>query len=320
MSSRKKDKFSFKKSNVKTFLFFLLFTSVLWLLIQFSKNYTQEVEVAVRYTNLPDDKIFNDQSDQILRMTLNGNGFRLISHNWKKPILEFNVEDAVSSNGEDQYLFYINKESAILRRKLDFKGRVLSVQKDTLRLQLDINSKKKIPIKLDQDIQYAVGYGSDKGLVVSPDSILISGPSQIVDTLTHISTEYLNLEGLNVDHASELNISTLDLPSTVKVVPKKVSATIAVSKFTEGNQKIPITLYNVPEGTEIKIFPKEITVVYRVGLDKYNEISARDFMVTADYAKASEESSFLTLELASMPETIHDVRLQEKQIQFVVLK
>ncbi len=318
MSSRKKN-FSFKKNSVKTFLFFLIFTSVLWLLIQFSKNYTQEVEVGVRYTNLPEGKIFNDQSDQILRMTLNGNGFRLMGHNWKKPTLELNVEDAVANN-QDDYYFYIDKESKILKNKLDFKGRVLSVQKDTLRLQLDINLEKKIPVNLEQDIQYAAGYGSDKGLVIAPDSITISGPSKIIDTIQSISTDFLSLEGVNVDHLSELNINTIELPPNVMVTPDKVEAKILVSKFTEGNQRVPITLNNVPEGIEIKIFPKDITVVYRVGLDKYNEISSRDFMVVADYAKASEESSFLTLELADKPSSIHDVRLQEKQIQFVVLK
>ncbi len=319
MSRRKKNPFSLKSNNAKVFLFFLIFTSVLWILIQFSKNYTKEVEVGIRYTNIPEDKIFNDASDQTLRMMLNGNGFRLMNHSWSKPILEFNVEDAVF-NSEDQYLFYVDKESSILKSKLDFKGRVLSLHKDTLRLKLDSNLEKKIPVRIAQNIQYAVGYGSDKGLVVSPDSVTIGGPSQVIDTINDISTEFLNLEGLNLDYTSELSINTSEFPPTITVVPQKVEATILVSKFTEGNQKIPITLNNVPEGIEIKIFPKEITVVYRVGLDRYNEISTRDFMVVADYAKASEESSFLTLELTSKPPSIHDVRLQEKQVQFVVLK
>ncbi|WP_282081172.1 YbbR-like domain-containing protein [Aquimarina algiphila] len=304
---------------MKTFFFFLIFTSLLWLFIQFSKNYTREVEVAVQYTNIPQDKIFNEESDQALRMVLNGNGFRLMSHNWKKRILEFNVEDAVISD-DNQYYFRVNKESAVLKNKLDFKGRVLSIQKDTLRLKVDLNLEKKIPVNIAQDIQYAVGYGSDKGLVVSPDSVMISGPSQVIDTIERIYTENLNLEGLNVDYTSELNIDVSSFSSTIKVVPSKVEANILVSKFTEGNQKIPITINNIPEGVEIKIFPKEITVVYRVGLDKYNEISQRDFMVVADYAKVSEESSFLTLELVNKPGSIHDVRLQEKQVQFVVLK
>ncbi|GAA4278527.1 CdaR family protein [Aquimarina mytili] len=318
-SNRKKNRFSLKRNNVKTFLFFLIFTSILWLLIQFSKNYTQEVEVAIQYTNLPEGKIFNEESDQLLRMVLNGNGFRLMNHNWKKPILYFNVDDAVSSNA-DEYFFYVNKESSILKKKLDFNGKVLSIPKDTLRLKLDVNLEKKVPVKTQQDIQYTVGYGSDKGLVISPDSVLISGPSKIIDTIQVVNTEDLNLEGLNVNYSSELNINSEELPVSIVVAPQKVKADILVSKFTEGNQKIPITVNNVPEGIEIKIFPKEITVVYRVGLDVYNEISSRDFMVVADYAKASEESSFMTLELTNTPKSIHDVRLQEKQVQFVVLK
>ncbi len=300
-------------------MFFLTFTSVLWLLIQFSKNYTQEVEVGIRYTNLPQGKIFNEESDQTLRMTLNGNGFRLMSHNWNKPILEFNVEDA-ASNKEYQYFFQINKDSKILKDKLDFKGRILTVQKDSIRLKLDLNLEKKVPVIAKQDIKYAVGYGSDKGLVLTPDSIVVSGPSRVIDTIIDIHTEPLIIEGINQDYTSELNINTQELPTSITAIPPKVVANILVSKFTEGNQKIPITLYNVPEGVEIKIFPKEISVVYRVGLDRYNEISQRDFIVVADYAKASEESAFLTLELVSLPEAIHDVRLQEKQVQFVVLK
>ena len=319
MSNRKKKTFLFKRSSVKTFLFFLGFTSLLWLFIQFSKNYTKEVEVGIRYTNLPEGKIFNETSDQTLRMTLNGNGFRLINHNWQKPILEFNAEDAVSKN-EDHFLFFVDKESSILQSKLDFKGRVLAIQKDTLTLRLDINREKKVPIAILQDIQYANGYGSDKGLVITPDSVMVSGPSAMIDTLQQVRTIPLSLEGLNVDYASELEIDTQVLPTNIKVSPVQLKAEVLVSKFTEGSQRIPIVLNNVPEGVNIKIFPKETSIVYRVGLDKYNEITERDFRVVADYAKASEESVFLTLELMDIPESIHDVRLQEKQVQFVVLK
>jgi len=242
-----------------------------------------------------------------------------MNHSWKKPILEFKLEEA-SSNKDDHYYFKINKESIILKDKLDFKGRILSLQKDSLRLQLDINLEKKIPVIAKQNIQYAVGYGSVKGVSMTPDSVLVSGPSKTIDTIQWIYTELLTLEGINQNYKSDLNIDVSNLHSNITVVPKKVEANILVSKFTEGNQKVPITIQNVPEGVEIKIFPKEVSVVYRVGLDKYNEISELDFMVAADYAKVSEESSYLTLKLINRPDAIHDVRLQEKQVQFIVLK
>ena len=234
-------------------------------------------------------------------------------------MLNFSVEDALNATN-NRYSFFVNKEALLLNNKLDFKGKVLSVQKDTLRLYLDDNLKKKVPVYADQDIAYAVGYGSDQGLVLKPDSITVSGPSQVVGAIKYLYTEKIDLKGLNVDHTAKLRINTDELPSDILVIPPKVDASILVSKFTEGNQKVPITIRNAPEGMEIKIFPKEISVVYRVGLDKYNEISPRNFVVIADYAKASEESSFLTVELVEKPSVIHDVRLQEKQVQFVVLK
>ncbi|WP_438711592.1 CdaR family protein [Aquimarina muelleri] len=319
MPSRKKNKFYIKRSNVKTFLFFLLFTSVLWLFKQFSKNYTKEIEVTIQYSGIPKDKIFNEKSDQILKMVLNGNGFRLMNYYWGKPVLKLDIKDAVT-DVKDQYYFYIDKESSVLKNKLDFKGRVLSMQKDTLRLKLDHKLQKKIPVVIEQNIEYSVGYGSSKGVSVFPDSITISGPSKIVDTIQSIKTQKIVLEGLNIDYTSSIDIDMDNLPSSIVVSPTKVKSNILVSKFTEGNQKTPIILNNIPEGLEVKIFPKEISVVYRVGLDKYNEISPRDFIVMADYAKKSVESSFLTLELINKSEFVHDVRLQEKQVQFIVLK
>lgn len=319
MPSRKKNKFYVKRSSVKTFLFFLLFTSVLWLFKQFSKNYTKEIEVTVQYAGIPEDKIFNEKSDQELRMVFNGNGFRLINYYWGKPVLKLNIKDAVA-NIKDQYYFYVDKESLVLKNKLDFKGRILSVQKDTLTLKLDHKSQKRVPVTIDQDIQYSVGYGSNKGVSVFPDSVMVSGPSKIIDTIKSVKTKKIILEGLNIDYTFALDIDTVSLPPNIMVTPSKIESSISVSKFTEGSQKIPITLSNIPDGMNIKIFPKEISVVYRVGLDKYNEVSPRDFIVVADYAKASEESSFLTLELVNKSGFVHDVRLQEKQVQFIVLK
>ncbi|WP_299251579.1 CdaR family protein [uncultured Aquimarina sp.] len=319
MSKNKLSRFSLKRNNVKTFLFFLAFTSVLWVFIQFSKNYTQEVAFDVQYTNLPDDRILDENSDQNLKLTLNGNGFRLINYTWRKPSLKFDITNAIEANEENDYYFYLGEANQSLKDKLNFKGRVLSVQKDTLKVTLDINLKKKIPIRLTKEIEYAPGYGSDEGVVLSPDSIMISGPKRIIDTIYQVTTENLKLDGVNTDYKKILSIKIDGLPPRIQVIPKEVEANIVVSKFTEGSQEIPITLMNVPDGKEVKIFPKEVRVVYRVGLDKYNEINQRDFKVMADYNKLAEDSSFLILELMDMPLSIHDVRLQDKQVQFVIL-
>lgn len=300
------------------FLFFLFFTSCLWLFIQFSKNYTKEVEVALAYVNLPEDKIVNEASDQKLKMVLNGNGFRLLNHTWRKPTLEFDVADAVVFT-DKEYQFYVDKNATALVKKLNFSGKILSVQSDTVTLKLDVNLKKKLPIRFKGQVKYATGYGSDKGIEVVPDSVTISGPQSIVDTITSIQTNRLELDGLNSDYDIQIELDTTGLPPRVMITPKEVKAQVKVSKFTEGSQKIPITVQNITEGEQITIFPKEVTVVYRVGLEKYDQVSTINFKVIADYKKASQESSYLMLELTEMPDFIHDVRLQDKQVQYVIL-
>ena len=318
MSKNKLNRFSLKRSNVKTFLFFLIFTSLLWLFIQFSKNYTQEIEVAIEYINIPEDRMLHEDSDQSLKLILNGNGFRLINNIWNTPKLEFDITNA-KKNVDGDYYFYIDKSHSFLNDKLNFKGRILSIQKDTLKVKLDVNLQKKIPVKLTKNIIYAPGYGSGKGVLLNTDSVMISGPERVISDIKFISTENLELDNLKKDYKQVLALERTDLPSSLTIIPEEVEANITVSKFTEGSQDIPIKLKNIPKGKEIKIFPKEVKVVYRVGLDIYNEINIRDFKVVADYNKVAEESSFLILELVDMPKSIHDVRLQDKQVQFVIL-
>ncbi|GAA3517495.1 hypothetical protein GCM10022393_34490 [Aquimarina addita] len=286
---------------------------------QFSKNYTEEIEVAIQYINLPEDKVLNiNNSDQTIKLMLNGNGFRLVKYSWKKPMIQLDIADATTSK-DNMYYFSLDDKAELLKNKLNFRGNVLSKKKDSLQVQLDINLQKKVPVKIIKDVSYAAGYGSDLGVLASPDSVYVMGPKSIIDTLEQVYSTNLLLEDLHADHVSQLLIDTVGLPKSIEVKPKEIEITIDVSKFTEGSKDIPITLKNVPEGKQIKIFPKQVTVVYRVGLDAYNKINQKDFKVIADYKKVAENSSFLTLELVNTPISIHDVRLRNKQVQYVIL-
>ncbi len=311
-------KFSLKRTNVKTFLFFLGFTSLLWLFTQFSKKYTQEVAVRIEYTNIPTDRLLDAASDDTIRMTLHGNGFRLMTYQWTSPALVFDMQKA-SRVREPNYFFGLDQKDQLLLNKLNFDGKILAIEKDTLWAHVDTKLEKKVKVRLQSTLTYAAGYGSDYGVVLSEDSVRVSGPKRIVDTLQFVTTEILQLEELNANQDTELALEKSTLPDGVVLQRDKVYARIEVSKFTEGSQEIPITLINVPADKEVKIFPKVVTVVYRVALQRYHEITPRDFRVIADYKKGSENSAYLILELKDQPTAIHDVRLQEKQVQFIIV-
>ncbi|RZS92601.1 CdaR family protein [Aquimarina brevivitae] len=314
-----KRKFSFKRNSVKTFLFFLVFTSFLWLFIQFSKNYTKVIEAEISYVNIPEDRLVNENSDLSLRMKLNGNGFRLVNQSWIKPKLKLNIEDAVRVE-DNIYFFKINKEDGFLRDQLDFKGRILSVRKDTLMLHLDFLKGKKVVVQPNASIKFMAGYGSDEGLQLIPDSVYVTGPDKIIDSIKAITTEKIELSEINENVNDEVHLAIDSLPKNIGIEPQKVSVKLRVSKFTEGSREIPISLVNVPDNSAVTIFPKNATVIYRVALDKFESITSQDFRVVADYNKVSPDSPYLILEIENAPDFVHDLRLREKQVQFVILK
>lgn len=318
MSKTTLNRFSWKRNNVKIFLFFLLFTSLLWVFIQFSKSYTQELEIGVVYKNIPEGKLLNPGSDRFLKLILNGNGFQLMNYNWKQPQVVFDLEDANTAT-ELNYYFMTSKQQAFLKEKLNFKGAILSIQKDSLQVFLDEKLEKKIPVLMKGSVDFAPGYGSYEGMILSPDSIQISGPFGIVDTLRKIYTREIKLEELKNDFSETVVLETNTFPETVSFNEKSVEAAISVSKFTEGSQEILISLINVPKDKNITIFPKKIKVVYQVGLQKYDQVAAADFKVIADYKNATENSSYLILELIKKPAIVYDVRLPEKQVQYVII-
>ncbi|TYP72266.1 CdaR family protein [Aquimarina intermedia] len=312
------NRFSFKRNNVKVFLFFLVATSILWLFIQFSKNYTRTLEADIVYINIPDDKAIDPTSDAKLLVTLGGNGFRLIAHSWTTPELVFDYKESAKKRS-NEYVFALDKKGDFIKRKLEFKGNVIDLQKDTVFLKLHTIFDKKVPVRPNVSLKYAAGYGSSEGLEIQPDSIMLSGIKQVLDSINYVVTTSLTVDGLKSNWEEEVPIKMDSLQEVVNVVPRIINASVSVSKFTEGSQNVPIILENVPENEEVKIFPKEVKIVYRVGLDKYDDISERDFKVIADYREASENNAFLFLKLIKSPEKIHDVRLQEKQIQFVIV-
>lgn len=312
-------RFSFKRNNVKVFLFFLAFTSILWIFIQFSKNYTQEIEASVYYTNLPENEVINSsQTDQSIKLLLSGNGFRFVRYMFDKPVITLDAANADENSG-NKYRFTLNKEDPEIKTQLDFEGTIIKLQKETLQLFTDTNVSKRVPVRLKSKIEYATGYGTDKAIDLQPDSVTISGSKSIIDTINYVTTELLSIKNLKNDFKGNLKIREADSTNDMQVQPKLVTTAITVHKITEGSQEVPVQLINVPKNKQITIFPKTVKVVYKINLDKIKKITASDFLVEADYKKAQLSNDFLILSLTTTPNDVKDVRLLTKKIQYVII-
>lgn len=307
------------KKNVKTYLFFLVFTSFLWFALQFSKNYSKEINFNIEYTKVSKDQFVQANSDQEVNLILEGNGFQLLKFFIFNKKINLDVRKAVAKNPKKSY-FTGSKMMSVIKESLGYTGKVAFSSKDTIVVNFSKIVTKEIPVKIKHDIEYENGFISSEGITLSKKTVEVRGPEVILDTLSAIETEALVLEKLQKSFKGNIELNLENLSKDLIVSESKVPVSIEVDKITEGEFKIPIQILNLGENQTVQLFPKEVSVIFGVALKNYPKLKAEDFSVAVDIKNANPESNTLSLRLMKNSELAYNVRLSENEVQFIVIK
>lgn len=306
----------FKRANVKTFGFFLVFSAIIWLMVQLSKEYTQVVRIPIKYVNIPLDKSISDQRPEYLNLRLQDKGFVIIwNYRIFKPELRVNMSAAKERDGKLVYIISEHRDTIAEQLGIDFeKSRFL---KDEIAIDFQMKKEKKIRVIPKFQLSYAIGYSAGENISLKPDSIKVSGPEKIIDTLQAVKTKELKVEGIHSNIAGEVELDTSNM-GMLTFYQNKVHYSQRVEKFTEGKMKIEVEVLNVPENINLVIFPKEVMVYYQVNLKEYEMVEPSDFRVVCDYNSLEPGDNYLLAEIVEKPEFVTNLRLNERKIEFVI--
>lgn len=306
----------FRRTNFKAISFFLVFSFIIWLLVQFSKTYEEIVKIPLVYTEIPKDKIVSKEKKH-LEVRLRESGFGLAWISLFKEKLPINLSELPANENE---MIFSTKENALtISDKLGVNLGEIEFLNDTLIIPFRQKATKKLVVVPQIKISYKPGYGSADSLLISPDSIMVSGPKSALDSLKKINTKKLDLKEVDKDLNGSLAIDSSKLKNIV-LYQQEVSYSLNVEKFTEGKLEVPLFVVNAPEDNNIVIFPKNILVIFQVSLEDFKQISKSDFRVVCDYKDLKEGQEFFIPKVVKKPENISNLRLGTKKIQFVIKK
>lgn len=305
----------------KIFLFFLILTSIIWLLIELSKSYVSTVNFNVEYTNIPADKLLQSSPNSKLDFVIKAPGFSLLRYNIKSPSVQLNLETVLKQKGK--FFLLPNNQISNLNKQLPSDVEVVNVVKDTLFIELGINISKKIPVVSNVDVKFKLGYNYLEKLRVTPDSVVIIGPEKYLDTISKINTVSLKLAEVyeTIDQDIELLIPNNNKHITIS--NEKVRIFGEVDKFTEGILNIPVTIINEPEnGDKLNPFPKEIKIIYTVSLSNFNKVNANSVSVIFDYMEYKNDSliQYLSPVIQQKSEYIHSLKIVPSKVEFLIQK
>lgn len=307
----------FKKTNFNSFFFFLFFAVVIWIFVQFSKQYNEVIDIPVNYVNIPPDKLLEAGNPSVLKLRMEENGFKIAWFSLFPPTLNVDVSKAVQQ--EDQLLYFVDDNRNDILSQVNINFEDSRFVKDVLIIDFQQKKEKKLPVASRIEVEFAAGYSATGPVQLQPDSVKVSGPDALLDTLGRLYTEELNLKKVKEDISGKIKIDTTGFKHLTVYEPF-LSYSLDVEKFTEGSVQVPIELINVPEELNVIIFPKETLLFYQVALKDYSQVVASDFRVVADFSQVQENQDFLIPQIVKQPGFTTNLRLNEKRIQFIIKK
>ena len=310
--------------DVIIFAFFLLLSFIFWYLNSLGKNIESDLKYPVRYINLPKERILSEDLPSRLELYLKGPGYSVLklklSGSRAPLILDISTINYRRVPGSKTLSYYILSSGLIpkLKSQLRTECEIVTIKPDTLFFTFDRIIAKAVPVIPDVEILTEKQYSVKGNIQVNPDSVILTGPKHIIDTVENVKTRFKRLTGVDETITRSFMLKTSkEYSSSVK----KVTVTIPVEQFTEAEIHVPVKIINCPDSIDIKIFPDEVTVRCQVAVSDYNQFKERPFEVVLDLNKVNLNSTDkIPVEIPNVPPFVNSLRVTPSKVDFLIEK
>jgi hypothetical protein len=304
---------------LKVFLVFLCLSFVFWMLTKLSKVYKSDIEFSVNYHNLPAKRVIQNDPVKQITSSVKASGFSLLNYKINPKTLEVDIHNLAYKTGS-MFYYLPNANLTQLSAQLDVDSSIERVLQDTIFFNLGLNKTKKIPVKFNSDIKYKLGYNLVGNVSVEPDSIEITGPEAILDTINNIRTDKVELLNISSGFSEVVKLNLIGAEK-ITYATDQVSVSGNVDKFTEGSFIVSFNIINAPLEYRLTTFPREVKILYQVGLSDYNKVVKENFVIECDYSVSVDNNlTYLIPELKEGSTLITSVRIIPNKIEFLIEK
>ena len=261
------------------FLFFVFVSFCFWLLQVLNDDYETELAVPVKMKNVPENVVLTSELPTELRIGVQDRGTVLANYMLGQTFYPVTIDFSEYANKEN----HVRIPSALLTKRisgqLNQSTKLTTIKPDTLEYIYTKGKGKKVPVKLQGTVraerQY---YISD--ILFSPDSVMTYAPRAILDTIKAAYTVPVDME-----HISDTLHRRVDLMKVkgARFTPSYNDVTFMVDIYAEKTVEVPVVGVGFPKDKLLRTFPSKVQVTFQVGLSRFKEVTAEDFVVEVNY-------------------------------------
>jgi hypothetical protein len=264
-----RQRFSASAIRWRPLLLCILLSAALWVALTLQRSYRVAYPMPVKVWNPPPEIHVSGLQDSILQLELSGSGFALAGEwLWRGSDTLFTSFDHYQATGSVASSFFLQD----IRRKFSRDLDVQLVFPQTLHLAFERKVLKKTPVLLSMLPPLAPGYELAEAPRLQPDSVMLQGAQQVVDSLEACRFALPALPPLQ----RETTFSALladSLPG-VSALPDQIQVAIRPELFTELRVMLPVKVGQVPPREEVRLDCDSVLLICRVPLRSYERLRA----------------------------------------------
>ena len=261
----------------------------------------REVQLSER-SGLPD----------VLRLHVRASGWKLLALHLRRTPLRLPVPAAESTwPAEDE-----ESQRRWLAERLPTSLELVGVEGLEVLGQGQPFGQKKVPVRLRSRWTFDPEYGPAGPPQLQPDSVWLSGPADVLDTLQVCPTEWVVLRQLRQAASGR---AALQLPSgaTWRAEPADVAYYQGVDRLTERVIHIPI---QPPLPGRSLLIPDQVEVRFTVPLSQYDAVLSNSFHAEVSTALSdSLAGRWVDVQLSRIPEGVSRVSWHPRRVEHLVL-
>lgn len=313
-----------RKANLRVklsiFTFFLFVATALWYLNKLSYEYITDITFPLKVANMPKGKVIVGEPPKEITLGVKAYGYTLLRYKIASSLSPINLNldqvPLVPIPNSDTKFFILTSR---VRRSIinQLKGELLleRIAPDSLFFEFTQLSEKKVKVSPQIEYSFDRQFMLSGPIIVSPDSITISGPTTIIDTINSISTVSANFDKLSSSENSNVYLKEIN---QVGLSHRRVNLTIPVEKFTEAKLTKAIEVRNLPDTLRLILIPRTVELKCNVVMSRYKNLSEIvDVYVDYHDIKNSMDNK-LRVQHSGQPYVISNFDLDPMFVEFII--
>ena len=308
--------FSSANREFLTFFFFLVLSSIFWLMTALNETYEREVSVPAYLVNVPKNVVITSDMEDTVRVTVRDKGFALLAYIYGEGVRPININFQSFVTRQSGYGVVPSQElMKMINQRFSGASKVVQVKPDRLDFYYNYGQSRQVPVKMAGIVVPGKSFYLARTRFW-PETVTVYGSKQTLDSLRYVKTVPINITNFN---DTVVKTVALEKIKGVKIVPNTVRIGLYPDILTEETIEVPVTAVNMPEGKVLRSFPQRVTVNFIVGASMFRSISSDQFAVVVDYNELIEHpSDKCNIYLRQCPQGVRNARLQMTQVDYLI--